>query len=75
MKKFTIIALLISLMVVGDIQAQTKTDTYISFSSEMIFSFASIDHYGYDKGNRMRWSPVLNLQGMGNIDLTAADQA
>ena len=65
MKKYTII--FIFLLALGA-QAQDKTKIYGSFASEMIFSFATIDNQGYDQGNIMRWAPVLNLQGMLNVD-------
>jgi len=45
-----------------------KTRIYGSFATEMIFSFATIDHQGYDQGNIMRWAPVINPQYMANFD-------
>jgi len=35
----------------------------------MIFSFASIDDNGSETGNIIRWSPVFNLQMLGNYDV------
>jgi hypothetical protein len=70
MKKLTLI--LLFLISFGAI-AQDNTKIYGSFASEMIFSFATIENTDsegtvYDQGNIMRWAPVLNLQGMLNID-------
>lgn len=49
--------------------AQEKsTKVYGSFSNEMIFSFATIDQNGDDRGNIMRWAPVINPQLMLNVD-------
>ena len=48
----------------------SQSETYWSSGSEMIFSFASIDDNGSESGNIMRWSPVLNLQGMFNYDVS-----
>ena len=47
---------------------------FVSGSTEMIFSFATIEYTDpvdgnlYTGGNIMRWAPVLNLQGMLNFD-------
>ncbi len=70
MKKFTL--LLFMLYAFGSF-AQDNTKVYGSFASEMIFSFAFIENTDaegqtYDQGNIMRWAPVLNLQGMLNVD-------
>ena len=70
MKIFTIAFLL--LITIGA-KAQDNTKVYGSFASEMIFSFATIENTDssgqvYDQGNIMRWAPVLNVQGMLNID-------
>jgi len=49
---------------------QAQSDTYFTSGMEMIFSFADVD---YDKGgtnNIMRWAPVLNLQGLYNVDFS-----
>jgi hypothetical protein len=46
----------------------SSTKIYLSFSTEMIFSFANIDNNGNSNGNIMRWAPVFNPQTMVNID-------
>ncbi len=48
--------------------AQEKEKSYSSYSSEMIFSFATIDNQGNSDGNIMRWAPVFNPQWMLNHD-------
>jgi hypothetical protein len=69
-----LLVLIISLIFVSaGLNAQKKT--YFSSAGEMIFSFASIEYMApsgttYDKGNIMRWSPVLNGQFMFNYDPT-----
>ena len=68
MKKVILIALFLVLYIFGASAQDKSTKTYTSFASEMIFSFATIDNQGNDQGNIMRWAPVLNLQGMFNID-------
>jgi hypothetical protein len=68
MKKATLF-LILSLFIGISLNAQQKnTKVYGSFGCEMIFSFAKIDNQGYDQGNIMRWAPVINPQGMLNID-------
>lgn len=67
MKKITIVLLLLTAL---NVAAQEEKQSYYSFSSEMIFSFASIDNQGNTDGNIMRWSPVINLQSMYNYDLS-----
>jgi hypothetical protein len=47
-------------------------EKYTSFSTEMIFSFATIDNMGNTGGNVMRWAPVVNPQIMLNYDLSNA---
>lgn len=49
--------------------AHSQNEVYFTSGGEMIFSFASIDNNGDESGNIMRWSPVINLQGMLNADL------
>lgn len=68
MKKFTFAAILIILVSVQSFAQEKKTRVYGSGGLEMIFSFATIDNQGYDQGNIMRWAPVINPQGMINID-------
>lgn len=67
MKKFTII-FIIFIYAYGAFSQEKKTKFYGSFSSEMIFSFATINNQGYDQGNIMRWAPVFNPQCMVNLD-------
>ena len=50
------------------LNAQTG-EFYTTSGGEMIFSFASIDDNGSENGNIIRWSPVLNLQGLVNYDV------
>ena len=66
MKKITIIILF--LYAFTSFGQDKTTKVYASFSSEMIFSFATIDNQGFDQGNIMRWAPVFNPQSMLNID-------
>ncbi|MEZ5197966.1 MAG: hypothetical protein R2764_16740 [Bacteroidales bacterium] len=47
----------------------SQTEKYWSGGSETIFGFATIDDDGNSSGSVMRFAPVLNLQGMYNIDL------
>lgn len=44
--------------------------SYVSTSSEMIFSFAKINKGGREVESNLRWSPVFNWQGLVNHDLT-----
>lgn len=53
----------------GDSNFITKK-VYISQENEMIFSFADIDVEGANVENVMRWSPVFNLMGHVNYDLS-----
>lgn len=66
MKKITLI--LILLVAMNSIAQETK-QKYFSYSTEMIFSFASIDNQGNTDGNIMRWAPVFNPQSMFNYDI------
>lgn len=79
MKKHTsIYPILIAFLFMGSslhLNAQTETgnvkkgtNTYWSFSTEMIFSFAKIDNQGNENGNVMRWAPWFNPQAMVNFD-------
>jgi hypothetical protein len=67
MKKITFTLILLA-FAVGATAQEKKTKIYNSFSSEMIFSFATIDNQGNDEGNIMRWVAALNLQSMVNFD-------
>lgn len=66
--KRTILALLIA-GISGISSVKAQVETYFSGSGEMIFSFVTIDNQGNDQGSLMRWAPVLNLQGMFNVDV------
>lgn len=68
MKKITII-LLVFLALGVNAQENEQKKKYASFSTEMIFSFATIDNRGNTDGNIMRWAPVFNPQTMLNYDL------
>jgi len=76
MKK-SILILIFSLFLYS---AHSQVETYFSSGWEMIFSFATVEYTivddegtrVYDKGNIMRWAPVLNLQGMYNVNLGKA---
>lgn len=57
------------LMIALGATAQEKKEPYVSFSTEMIFSFATIDNLGNSEGNVMRWAPAFNPQTMLNYDL------
>ncbi len=62
--------LLILLVAVGfTTYVKAQSEFYTTSGGEMIFSFATIDDNGSDKGSIMRWSPVFNLQFYGNYDL------
>jgi hypothetical protein len=51
-------------------QVYSQSKSYFSSGGEIIFSFATIDHKGESTGNVMRFSPVFNIQGMFNYDMT-----
>lgn len=65
MTRITIVVLLTLFATIGI----SQTEKYWSSGAETIFSFASIDDDGSSSGNVMRFAPVINLQGMYNIDL------
>lgn len=68
MRKFTLLVLFLAAF---NAMAQEKsTKLYSSFSTEMIFSFATIDNDGNTGGNIMRWAPVFNPQWMLSADFT-----
>jgi hypothetical protein len=52
-----------------DNPAKAVKPVYVSLSTEMIFSFATIDNQGNTGGNIMRWAPVFNPQVMFNYDV------
>lgn len=49
---------------------QAQTRTYVSGSSEMIFSFGKIISNGNEMSSELRWSPVFNGEGLLNHDFT-----
>ncbi len=65
-RKFFAIASFLILLITGTAISQPKI--YGSGGSEMIFSFAQIDHNGNAGQNIMRWSPVFNSEGYFNVD-------
>jgi hypothetical protein len=68
--KFKIYTFIVAL-IFGSVVAQAQVgELYSTSGGEMIFSFASIDNAGDDGGGIMRWSPVFNLQYMGNYDFS-----
>ncbi len=67
MKKITVLTLLLMLSGIFTARSQ-KTRIYPSLATEIIFSSAAIDNNGYDQGNVLRWSPVINVQNMWNFD-------
>lgn len=68
MKRITIILLfLVALNATAQDENEKK---YFSFSTEMIFSWATIDNQGNSSGNIMRWAPVFNPQAMFNYDVS-----
>lgn len=70
MKRITIILLfLVALNATAQDENEKK---YFSFSTEMIFSWATIDNQGNSSGNIMRWAPVFNPQAMFNYDVSKA---
>ena len=66
--KRTIIAIVLGLFMVTGIKAQ-ESDVYWTSGLEMIFSWADIQHES-DPNNIMRWAPVINIQGMINVDFS-----
>ncbi len=69
MKKriYTLIVTLV--LTTAFVHAQTNK-FYTTTGGEMIFSFASIDDAGSETGNIIRWSPVFNIQILGNYDFS-----
>jgi hypothetical protein len=67
MKK--IILMLTFFTVIGTLGFSQK-GSYWSVGSETILSFANIDNNSDESGNIIRFAPVLNIQGMYNIDLS-----
>lgn len=54
----------------GSSESSGQKNNYLSFSTEMIFSFAAIDNHGNDEGNKMRWAPVINPNWLYNHDFS-----
>ncbi|MFA6261176.1 MAG: hypothetical protein WC760_06905 [Bacteroidia bacterium] len=52
------------------LNTQAQTRTYVSGSSEMIFSFGKIISNGNEMSSELRWSPVFNGEGLMNHDFT-----
>lgn len=50
--------------------AQDAKKVYNTTSGELIFSFANINYNGNETSSVMRFSPVVNIQNMVNIDKT-----
>ncbi|ANE49281.1 outer membrane beta-barrel protein [Flavisolibacter tropicus] len=53
--------------------SQSKTNSskaYVTSGGELIFSFANIEQDGSSENSILRFSPVINLQGMLNKDLS-----
>lgn len=61
--------LIITILSITTHYAISQGNFYTTSGGEMIFSFASIDDNGNDKGSIMRWSPVFNGQFYGNYDV------
>ncbi len=47
-----------------------KSKAYVTSGGELIFSFASVEQNGNDESSVLRFSPVFNLQGMLNKDMS-----
>ena len=48
----------------------SQSNTYVTYGSEMIFSFASIEDHGSSESSLLRWVPFLNIQTLLNMDLS-----
>lgn len=64
------IFILSAFIVFLSVSGRSQSSNYMSYSGEMIFSFASIDDHGRSESSLMRWAPVFNLQGMYNADMS-----
>jgi hypothetical protein len=60
--------ILTTFAVISLVIANAQTKVYNSTSSEMIFSFATINKGGNEIGSNLRWSPVFNFQSLVNYD-------
>ena len=47
-----------------------SSKAYVTSGGELIFSLANIEQNGASEGSTLRFSPVINLQGMLNKDLS-----
>jgi hypothetical protein len=70
MRKKILLSLFLVVIICTVSQAQKKSVTYFTGSTEFIFGFASIDNDGDDGGNVMRFSGFLHLQGNLNHDFS-----
>lgn len=64
---FTLLLLLLFVVPLSKAQT-TRRKVYLTTSSELIFSFATLDNNGSSKGNVMRFSPVFNFQNWLHYD-------
>lgn len=63
------ILLLFAVIISFTLTGNGQSTKYVSYSSEMIFSFASIEDQGRAESSLLRWTPVFNMQGMYNVDM------
>lgn len=71
MKIRNLFFLIVLLGVTGAMAQDTKQDNkkvYTTTSGETIFSMANIDYKGNEASSVLRFSPVVNIQNMVNID-------
>lgn len=69
--KNLLILLFFSILLFSGIKSNAQgTQIYTTSGGEMIFSFASIKYEQNEHSSVMRWSPVINLQGMLNFDFS-----
>lgn len=61
---------IMAILLAGSTGVHAQTNTYISGSSEMIFSFGKIRSNGNEMSSELRWSPVFNGEGLINHDFT-----
>ena len=64
------IFILSAFIVFLSVSGRGQSSNYMSYSGEMIFSFAGIDDNGRSESSLMRWAPVFNIQGMYNADMS-----
>ena len=68
MKSYNAVLVILLTLCFANSNAQTKI--YNSTSSEMIFSFATIEKGGDKINSNLRWSPVFNFQSLKNYDFS-----